>query len=161
MLITKRQKAGSLVAALALLALGADRFILGGGGPATASAQNLLPEPSIEPPQPGLPATAPPKDTLASRLAQYAAEQGIDPEGGVPDLFSQEGWQILAVFGEGTRGGVKIDDRIVRVGGQYDGATLVSVSRQGATFSKAGQEFFVAFEPPALGSGNASVSNGR
>jgi hypothetical protein len=149
--LTKQQKAGALIAALALAALGVDRLFLGGGGPATASAQNLPPEAPLVTTTAARPAAGTPQNSLASRLTEFAAAEALDPSTDVPDLFSQSRWTLRGVFGEGARGGVKIGETLIYVGGEYGGAKLLRVSREGATFSKAGREFFVTLERPSLG----------
>ncbi|MCC7390271.1 MAG: hypothetical protein IT431_16065 [Phycisphaerales bacterium] len=149
--LTKQQKAGALIAALALSALGVDRLLLGGGGPASASAQDLASAAPLVDTTAARPAAGAPSNSLASRLAEFADAEALDPSTDVPDLFSQSRWTLRGVFGEGVRGGVKIGDELVHVGGEYAGAKLLRVSRTGATFSKAGREFFVALEVPSLG----------
>lgn len=161
MALTKQQKAGTALAALALVALGVDKLFLGGGGPATASAQDVLPiTPAAT--QAGVQtASTVPGDLLAARLTAFARTESIDPSSGVPDLFSPDEWKIQSIFGMGSRGGVTIGEQIVNVGGTYDGATLVRVSRDGATFTRLGKEFFVGVEQPRLSSGRSTAGKGR
>ncbi len=145
--LNRQQKAGMVIAALAVAALGVDRFVLGSGGPATASAQAdvsvVLTTAAVQL------ATTKHSETLAGRLDKFAAQQQIDPSKSVPDLFgSEEVWTVSSLFGSGNRAGVRIGEKIVRVGQVYRGATLVRVSRQGATFSKAGREIFAPMDRP-------------
>jgi hypothetical protein len=139
---TRRQRVGMAVAATALAALGVDRFVLGIGGPATASAQVVAPEtPEAAAVESALKQGG--GTSLARRLDDFAARQELDLSGGVPDVFGGEKWTVKSVFGSGVRGGVRIGKDLVRVGQEYRGARLVGVTRTGATFAKSGREFHV------------------
>lgn len=146
--LNTQQKAGMVVAALALAALGVDRFVLGGGGPATASAQADVPVVVTAAVTQGAPIQR--GESLAGRLATFADQQRLDPAGGVPDLFGgeEEVWKVSSIYGTGTRGGVRIGETLIPVGQAYQGATLVRVTRGGAVFSKAGREVFAPIDIP-------------
>ncbi len=147
--LNRQQKAGMVVAALALTALGVDRFVLGSGGPATASAQAEVQE-AMTTPAVQLVSTQH-GDSLAKRLDTFANQQEIDLGQGVPDLFgNEEVWTITSLFGTGTRGGVRIGEKMIRVGQLYRDAKLVRVNRDGAYFSKAGKEFFAPLDRPKI-----------
>ncbi len=146
----KQQKVGVVVAAVALGVLGVDRFVLGAGGPASASAQDALP--GMQPVALSSPATPAGADTsLAHRLEQFAQREQINPAQGMPDLFGGSVWEIKSVFGAGTRGGVRIGEDLIRVGQEFRGATLVGVSRDEAVFRKSGREFRVPIDRPEPG----------
>jgi len=149
MKVNTQQKVGMVVAAVALGLLGVDRFVLGTGGPASASAQAS--EPGLQP-LTGVSGSSPAVRTvsLAGRLESFAAGQEISPSGGMPDLFGGQAWEIRSVFGAGERGGVRIGTDLIRVGGEFRGASLVRVERDGATFSKAGREFRIPLQRPEL-----------
>lgn len=143
----KQQKVGVVVAAVALGVLGVDRFFLGAGGPASASAQDTLP--GMQPVAhsgPMMPTGA--DDSLATRLEQFARQEQLNPGQGMPDLFGGSVWEIKSVFGAGTRGGVRIGQDLIRVGQEFRGATLVGVSREEAVFRKSGREFRVPIDRP-------------
>lgn len=145
--INKQQKVGVVVAAVALGVLGVDRFVLGAGGPASASAQDALP--GMQPvalSEPMTPSGA--NDSLAARLEQFAQQEQLNPGQGMPDLFGGGVWEIRSVFGTGTRGGVRIGEDLIRVGQEFRGATLVGVSREEAVFRKSGREFRVPIDRP-------------
>ena len=166
MKFNNRQRAGALVAVLCVAALGVDRFVLGVGGPASASAAGAIE--TFE--GPVLPATAPksvavaPTDSLANRLQDFAISESLDPADSVPNLFGEAEWKVQAVFGSGTRGGVRVGDKTVLVGKQWEaaGATLERVTRTGAFFSRGGREFFVPLDQPEINTrvDSATADNG-
>lgn len=149
--LNRQQRVGMAVAAIALAALGVDQFVLGGGGPATASAQ--VGAPGILPVSAVQDARQEASSMLALRLDEFAASERVDPSAGVPDVFGGSQWRITAVVGLGQRGAVRIDDELVRVGQVYNGAVLTSVSRTGAVFTKAGREINVSIDGPESGKG--------
>lgn len=149
MKLNNRQRAGALIAALAVAALGVDQFILGGTGPATAAAQSAAPtaENVQVVAQTGVPTQK--VRSLAHRLDQFAAAEDLNPGGAVPDLFGKEQWKVQSVFGTGTeRGGVRVGGKTVTIGGTHEGAKLVRVTREGAYFSRGGREFFIELDRP-------------
>lgn len=151
--LNKQQKTGMVIAALAVAALGIDRMFLGGGGPATASAQAVLPD-VVEAASPQAVA-AKSGVTFAQQLERFAQRNNIDPEAGVPNVFGADAeWTVTAVIGNGRRGAVRIGTQLVRVGQAYEDAVLVRVDGSGGIFAKAGREFRVPLE-------NALASNGR
>ncbi len=151
--LNKQQKTGMVIAALAVAAFGVDRLVLGGGGPATASAQAVLPD-EVE--AASHQAVAAERGiTFAQQLERFARSNNIDPEAGVPDLFGDDAeWSVTAVIGNGQRGAVRIGTKLIRVGQAYEDAVLVRVDGDGGIFAKAGREFRVPLE-------NALSGNGR
>ena len=147
--LNSKQKAGALVAAIAVVALGVDRFVLGGNGPASASAQVLAPEAEAA----AVTQTDVSKSgtTFAQQLEQFAARNHIDPDAGIPDAFGDaEVWTVTAVMGNGDQGAVRIGNEMVRVGSLYRDAILVRVDRDGGVFSRFGREFRAALVRPGL-----------
>ena len=143
--LNKQQKTGMVIAALAVAALGVDRFALGGGGPATASAQAVLPD-AIETASPQAVA-AKSGITFAQQLERFAESNNIDPEAGVPNVFGDDAeWAVTAVIGNGQRGAVRIGTKLIRVGQAYEDAVLVRVDGAGGIFAKAGREFRVPLD---------------
>lgn len=151
--LNTKQKSGILVAALAVAALGVDRFVLGGSGPATASAQVLVPEAEDAAlPQAVVKATT--VAAFAQKLEKFADRHHIDPEAGIPDAFGDaEVWTVTSVLGKGERGAVRIGNTLIRVGEQYEDAVLVRVDREGGVFAKAGREFRASLVRPAMHNG--------
>ncbi len=145
--LSKQQKTGMVIAALAVGALGIDRFVLGSGGPAVASAQAVLPE-VVEAASPQA-VSAKKGVTFAQQLEQFAANNSIDPQAGVPNLFGDEKvWTVTAVIGNGQRGAVRIGKDLIRVGEDYEDAKLLRVDRDGGIFEKAGREFRAPLSRP-------------
>lgn len=147
--MTTKQKTGAAVALLAVAALGVDKLLLGGGGPATASAQAVLPEAGT--------LTAPQiisvkqQQTFAQELERFAVQNQIDPLTDVPDAFGEEEvWIVTSVMGKGDRGAVRIGDSLVRVGQSYQDAQLVRVDRDGAVFLRGGREFRAVLKRPEV-----------
>jgi hypothetical protein len=109
MQLTKQQKAGMAAAALAVGVLGVDRFVLGTGGPASASAQQAVvvgaDAVQAEGPKPKAQAESGP--TFAQRLDGFASARGIDPTRADVGLFgtaAPEVWTASAVIGVGQGG---------------------------------------------------------
>jgi hypothetical protein len=151
MQLTKQQKAGMAAAALAVGVLGVDRFVLGTGGPASASAQQAVvvgaDAVQAEGPKPKAQAESGP--TFAQRLDGFASARGIDPTRADVGLFgtaAPEVWTASAVIGVGQGGALRIGERLVRVGETYRGAELVSVDRRGGVFRE-GERVFRADLP--------------
>ncbi|MFG0243770.1 MAG: hypothetical protein ACF8R9_13370 [Phycisphaerales bacterium JB054] len=151
--LNTKQKSGILVAALAVAALGVDRFVLGGAGPAAAAAQVLVPEAETAA-LPQAVTTVKADTAFAQKLERFAERHHIDPEVGIPDAFGDaEVWTVTSVLGNGERGAVRIGKDLVRVGETYQDAVLVRVDRHGGVFAKSGREFRAALRVPALPKG--------
>lgn len=141
--LNTRQKTGMLVAAIAVGALGLDRFAFG-GGPATASAQSAEPlavETAYTPA-----ARTESQVTFAQRLERFAQRESVNPNEGVPDGFGETGWVVSSVIGSGEKGAVRIGKHLIRVGGTYEDGTLLRVDRDGAVFLRAGREYRAPLE---------------
>jgi|GEM_PF-3236336 len=151
--LNTKQKSGILVAALAVAGLGVDRFVLGGSGPATASAQVLMPEAEAEA-VPQAVASVKAGTAFAQKLERFADRHHIDPEAGIPDAFGDaEVWTVTSVVGNGERGAVRIGNSLIRVGQQYEDAVLVRVDREGGVFAKSGREFRAELIRPTMPNG--------
>ncbi|MFG0258930.1 MAG: hypothetical protein ACF8LK_01145 [Phycisphaerales bacterium JB041] len=151
--LNTKQKSGILVAALAVAVLGVDRFVLGAGGPATATAQVVAPEAEAAV-TPAAVAAVKSGAAFAQKLERFADRNHIDPEAGIPDAFGDaEVWTVTSVLGNGERGAVRIGNKLIRVGQQYEDAVLVRVDREGGVFSKAGREFRAMLVRPNLTKG--------
>lgn len=158
--LTKQQKTGMVVAALAVAALGVDRFVLGASGPATASAQVAGPVVGMaEIDSARFTLDSKPTNTFAQQLERFAARHNIEPQDGVPDAFGveveaeEQVWKVSAVIGNGKRGAVKIGDKIIPVGTDHEGAVLLRVDSEGGIFSKGGREFRALIDRPVPRSG--------
>lgn len=161
MQLTKQQKAGVAVAALAVAALGVDRFLLRPAGPAAAAAQTAAAvSAEAAPPDAGGVMTVSAGPTFAQRLEAYAQQRQIEPGAGVPDLFGREVWRVSAVIGQGENGAVRLGDDLVRVGQIYKGATLLSVDRNGGTFRKSGHVFRAEIDRPVTEQPSDSTGDG-
>ena len=151
--LNTKQKSGILVAALAVAALGLDRFVLGGSGPASASAQVLVPEAEAA----ALPQTAgtvKSEASFAQKLERFADRHHIDPEAGIPDAFGDAAvWTVTSVLGKGERGAVRIGNTLIRVGERYEDAVLVRVDREGGVFAMSGREFRAELIRPTMPNG--------
>ena len=89
---------------------------------------------------------------FGSELKVLATHPGLqrrlDPLA-VADVFNSRMWRLSGLVGAGERGGVIVDGQLVRVGQEYQGATLAAVSKDGAEFVRQGVRFLVAFEAPS------------
>lgn len=151
--LNTKQKSGVLVAALAVAALGVDRFVLDGAGPATATAQVVVPETDAAA-LPKTVATSASGAAFAQKLERFADRHHIDPEAGIPDAFGDaEVWTVTSVLGKGERGAVRIGNTLIRVGERYEDAVLVRVDREGGVFAKSGREFRATLVRPAMHNG--------
>ncbi|MBK7406097.1 MAG: hypothetical protein IPJ41_16195 [Phycisphaerales bacterium] len=146
MALTNSRKASIALLAVALGALAVDRFVLGGGAPQSAQAEGLALTEQAAGLIPGS-SQAAPATTLSARFEQLATTTELDPLQ-VPDVFDTHSWHLTALVGMGEKGGVIVDGRLVRVGQDYQGAQLVSVSGDGAQFVRNGRRFTIAFEKP-------------
>jgi hypothetical protein len=164
MVLEKRQKVFIAVFFLGLIALVVDRVCLrpeGGPKHASASAFEQYGVPvSTADPVPEPPGTRNP--TVAERLDRLWSDQDVN-EGSMRDPFSLTGsWQVsppvdappapdeAAVFAEthplvavvmaGQQSYVLINDRVLPLGEQIDGFTLVSVGAKSAVFERQGKQ---------------------
>lgn len=147
MALSNSRKASIGVLTLALAALAVDRFVLGGGSPQAAQAAGVPGTTAAGLPVAGT-ATRAEGNTLSIRFDALARVETLDPLA-VPDVFDVQAWRLSALVGTGAKGGVIINNALVAVGQDYQGARLLSVSKDGAEFARNGHRFVVPFQPGA------------
>lgn len=170
MKLSKRQKSGVAVLAIALLALVADRALLGGGSvPAGASASSneapaeYIPG-AVDPPDPNL---EPPTIRLAQRLETLWSERNLD-RSQARNVFSlPASWladvrpatpvdrpppeqdavtvfttnhQLRGVLITDQARCVTVNDHVLRLGDELDGFKLVAIEEDSATFEADGRQ---------------------
>jgi len=163
MVLAKRQKVFIAIFLLGLAALVVDRVcLLPQGGPKRASASAFELYGMVVSANEPVPEPADRNPTVAERLGRLWSDQDVN-EAAMRDPFSlTASWQVgpvvneqpapdeaavfakthslVAVMKEGQQSYVLINDRVLPLGGQMDGFTLVSVGPKSAVFEHEGKQ---------------------